>query len=340
MLVATHPSWTDPRRGPERARGPVTTVSGEQISCPHVPRRPPSPERSLIAATSIGGRLRIQPPGGAAHQRRSGRRQHGPLRVRQPGQAGHADDHRQLHPARGARRRPELLSVRRRRPLRDPHRQQRRRPDRRHATLPVQDHGQGRRTSPASRRSCTTTARSRRLTDANWLVPQTYNGATATATAIARQPSSTPPANIGPRSTPELRAASAATAVKSLDERHQGLRRASATMRSSSTSARSSTSAGLRPFNALHAHPAHGLSAGVDGVGGFNTNTIAIQVPIALLTKDRELPTGANDPDAVLGIWASRQPAEAPEAQSDGTVDATPARGSRSPAWAIRSSTR
>ena len=51
-----------------------------------------------------------------------------------------------------------------------------------------------------------------------------------------------------------------------------------ATTRSSSTSARSSTSAGLRPFNNLHAIPL-AAAPGVDGVAGYNTASIAIQVP-------------------------------------------------------------
>ena len=62
--------------------------------------------------------------------------------------------------------------------------------------------------------------------------------------------------------------------------------------------------AGLRPFNPAHAIPLP-AEDGVDGVGGFNTHTIALQVPIAQLTKDHAVPTGPNDPDAVLGIYAS-----------------------------------
>ncbi|MGH9145422.1 MAG: DUF4331 domain-containing protein, partial [Vicinamibacterales bacterium] len=62
--------------------------------------------------------------------------------------------------------------------------------------------------------------------------------------------------------------------------------------------------AGLRPFNSLHVIPLLD-AAGVDGVGGFNTHAIVIQVPIAHLTRDRQLPTGPTDPDAVLGIYAS-----------------------------------
>jgi hypothetical protein len=62
--------------------------------------------------------------------------------------------------------------------------------------------------------------------------------------------------------------------------------------------------AGLRPFNPAHAIPLP-AAPGVDGVGGFNTHTIALQVPIAQLTKDKAVPTGPNDPDAVLGIYAT-----------------------------------
>src|SRR5918996_1293390 len=58
---------------------------------------------------------------------------------------------------------------------------------------------------------------------------------------------------------------------------------------------------------------------GVDGVGGYNTHAIAIQVPIAQLTKDRAVPTGPNDPDAVLGIYAtaSRQPVHVEDDDDD-----------------------
>ena len=42
----------------------------------------------------------------------------------------------------------------------------------------------------------------------------------------------------------------------------------------------------------------------MDGVGGFNTHMIAIQVPIEQLTRDGEIHE-AGDPEAVLGIYAS-----------------------------------
>jgi len=44
---------------------------------------------------------------------------------------------------------------------------------------------------------------------------------------------------------------------------------------------------------------------GVDGVGGFNTHTISLQVPIEELTADGSMPTDPLDPNAVIGVYAS-----------------------------------
>jgi hypothetical protein len=61
--------------------------------------------------------------------------------------------------------------------------------------------------------------------------------------------------------------------------------------------------AGLRPFNPAHVLPLP-AEEGVDGVGGFNTHMIALQVPIEQLTRDRKM-HAAGDREAVLGIYAS-----------------------------------
>ena len=108
------------------------------------------------------------------------------------------------------------------------------------------------------------------LTDENWLVPQTYNvdrNGVRVASNVA-----TPPANIGPRSTPNY-AATAAMAVKTLGNGTKvfaGQRDDAFFVDLGSIF----DLAGLRPLNSLHAIslPA---AAGIDGVGGFNTNTIA-----------------------------------------------------------------
>jgi Domain of unknown function (DUF4331) len=153
------------------------------------------------------------------------------------------------------------------------------------------------------------------LTDDNLLVWQTYtvkrNG-TQIASGVQ-----TPPVNIGPRSTPNY-ATLAASAVKTLGDGTKlfaGQRDDAFFVDLGSIF----DLAGLRPFNGLHdiMLPA---ASGVDGVGGFNTNSIAIQVPIQSLTKDHQLPTSANDPDAVIGVWAAASRKSTRELQPDGTI--------------------
>jgi uncharacterized protein DUF4331 len=111
-----------------------------------------------------------------------------------------------------------------------------------------------------------------------------------------------PPANIGPRSTPDY-ASLAASAVKTLGDGTKvfaGQRDDAFFVDLGSIF----DLAGLRPFNDLHAISLP-VAPGIDDVDGYNTNSIALQIPIQKLTKDRKLPTDANDPDAVLGVWAT-----------------------------------
>jgi hypothetical protein len=42
-----------------------------------------------------------------------------------------------------------------------------------------------------------------------------------------------------------------------------------------------------------------------DSTAGFNVSSLAIQVPIAQLSRSGSRPTGANDPNAVIGVWAT-----------------------------------
>src|SRR5438309_1512907 len=46
---------------------------------------------------------------------------------------------------------------------------------------------------------------------------------------------------------------------------------------------------------------------GVDGVGGFNVHSIALQVPIDRLTANGQKPSGPNDPNAVIGVWSQTE---------------------------------
>jgi len=151
--------------------------------------------------------------------------------------------------------------------------------------------------------------------DANWLAKQTYS-AYRNGKLIASSVK-TPPANIGPRSTPDY-ATTAAGALRTLangTKLFAGQRDDAFFVDLGSIF----DLAGLRPFNSLHAIPLP-AAAGIDGVGGFNTNSIAIRVPLQLLTKDGKLPTDANDPDAVLGIWAASSRQKIRTLGADGTV--------------------
>jgi Domain of unknown function (DUF4331) len=64
----------------------------------------------------------------------------------------------------------------------------------------------------------------------------------------------------------------------------------------------------LRPFQNLHLIPT-GAAPGVDPLKDLNIHTIAIKVPIRMLTRDGSTPTDPAAAKAVLGIWggASRR---------------------------------
>jgi hypothetical protein len=96
----------------------------------------------------------------------------------------------------------------------------------------------------------------------------------------------TPPVNIGPRSTPNY-AALAQAAVYDLPGGYKsfvGQRDDPFFVDLGSIF----DLGGLRPLNSAHALPPNTTEPGVDGVGGFNTHTVALQVPITELTRDHQ----------------------------------------------------
>ena len=124
-----------------------------------------------------------------------------------------------------------------------------------------------------------------------------------------------PPANIGPRSTPNYEALAAA-AVKELD----GGIMVFAGPRDDPFFVDLGSIfdlGGLRPFNPAHLLPLD-AEPGVDGVGGYNTHTIAIQVPIDQLTSDGQGPDATAHP--VIGIYASASRQKMRVLRDDGTV--------------------
>ncbi len=142
------------------------------------------------------------------------------------------------------------------------------------------------------------------LDDTDWNMPQTYRVTEIrgrSRDSIGRGLSTTP-VNIGPRSIPSFDALRAA-ATYTLSN---GVKVFAGQVDDPFFVDLGSVFdlAGLRPFNTLHVLPLP-TAAGVDGVGGFNTHAVAIQVPITQLTRDGQLPTGPADPKAVLGIYAS-----------------------------------
>lgn len=144
------------------------------------------------------------------------------------------------------------------------------------------------------------------LDDPDFNIRQTYSvvrRAKGTETVIGRD-LPTPPVNIGPRSTPNYEAL-AAQGVRSLP----GGSKVFAGQRDDPFFVDLGSAfdlLGLRPLNQAHALPLP-KTAGVDGVGGFNTHTIAIQVPITQLTKNGLAPSGPDDPNAIIGVYSQTQ---------------------------------
>ncbi|MBV9951465.1 MAG: DUF4331 domain-containing protein, partial [Acidimicrobiia bacterium] len=60
----------------------------------------------------------------------------------------------------------------------------------------------------------------------------------------------------------------------------------------------------LRPFQHLHLIPSAD-AAGINSLRDFNVHTIAVQVPMSVLTRDRKNPTDPMKPASVIGVWAN-----------------------------------
>lgn len=146
------------------------------------------------------------------------------------------------------------------------------------------------------------------LTSPNWNRRQSY-----TVTRITRGRRQTiardvpcPPCNIGPRSTPNYETLAAA-AVRDLGGGRKVFcgQRADAFFVDLGSVFDLGT---LRPFQSLHLIPGVD-SNGVDALAKANVHTIALQVPIAELTRSGRKPTDPMSRDAVIGVWgaASRQ---------------------------------
>ena len=137
------------------------------------------------------------------------------------------------------------------------------------------------------------------LTDPDYNMPQTYSVRridrfTGRKGRIIAAGLRTPPANIGPRVTPDYETNLGQPAVYNLP-------------------AGGKVFAGQRDeyfyidlgvFDALNLRSI-GISGGIDTTKSYNVSTIAIEVPIAELTSTSAIPAGPTAPDAVIGVWAT-----------------------------------
>lgn len=152
------------------------------------------------------------------------------------------------------------------------------------------------------------------LDDPDFNYRQTYTVTRVTSSGsellnMAGQTLRTPPANIGPRSTPNY-AALANAAVYSA-------KRSTTVFAGQTDDAFFADTGsifdlgGLRPFNPAHLIPLR-QAPGVDGLGGFNVHTIAIQVPRSMLGAR------GNAKDTI-GIYASASRQSTTVLNTDGT---------------------
>ncbi len=165
------------------------------------------------------------------------------------------------------------------------------------------------------------------LDDNDWNIRQFYNvrrsvydnrakrftGSTVLGTNIP-----VAPANIGPRSTPNYNTL-AESAVRELPGGYKvfaGPRDDPFFVDLGSVF----DLAGLRPFNPAHVIPLPAQD-GVDGLQGYNVHSIAIQIPITALTRDGKLPQDVNDPDGVIGVYASAKRRSTRVLRENGTVE-------------------
>ena len=142
------------------------------------------------------------------------------------------------------------------------------------------------------------------LTDPNWNVKQTYSVTRITpdARVVLGSGIPTPPCRIGPRSTPNYPnlAASAVTSLSTGEVVFAGQRADPFFVDLGSIF----DLGDLRPFQNLHLIPTP-AGAGINGLKGYNCHTIAIQIPITMLTISGSMPTGVMDKSATIGVWAS-----------------------------------
>jgi hypothetical protein len=134
----------------------------------------------------------------------------------------------------------------------------------------------------------------------------------------------TPPVNIGPRSTPNYETNLAEPSISTIPTGFGDIK-VFAGQRDEGFYVDLGSAfdlLGLRPFNAAHLAPLP-TSNGVDATAGYNVHTIAIQIPTQLLTATGALPTGASDPNAIIGFYSTASRPSTRVLNTNGTVTQT-----------------
>jgi hypothetical protein len=163
------------------------------------------------------------------------------------------------------------------------------------------------------------------LTDPNWNKRQLYSVAVirggagkALGTDLA-----CPPCNIGPRSTPhyDSLAAAAVHHLPSGETVFAGQRQDGFFVDLGAIF----DLGDIREFNLAHVIPTP-TGTSVDPLKSFNIHTIALKVPIAMLTRDGSVPGDASAAKSVLGIWggASRRKVQIRDGNGNGTKGSGP----------------
>lgn len=142
------------------------------------------------------------------------------------------------------------------------------------------------------------------INDADWNVYQVYDVARLEYDRNGNKTSSqvvggflrTPPANIGPKSSPDYDAVATA-AVHSLTDGSKVF----AGQRDDPFFADLSAIFDLLTIRKLPGNQ----GGGSDGLARYNVHSIALQVPINRVTANGAMPSSEKDPNAVIGVWAT-----------------------------------
>ena len=160
------------------------------------------------------------------------------------------------------------------------------------------------------------------LNDPNWNRRQFYSvtrvqgeNATVLATGLT-----SPPCNIGPRSTPNYPALAGA-AVHQLGSGETVFAGQRAEEFYVDLGAVFDLAV-LRPFENLHLIPTP-ATPGVNATNRLNVHTIAIKVPKTSLTRDGSSPTDSSKPGSVVGVWATASRRRARIRDDQGDADDT-----------------